>query len=208
MSDPTEKKPEVKPIIVDDPIPEVPITAAEVENKALRDSQFANFKAARGGQATAVLPFGVRIDASKHVKARYDPTNMADIFSNAESLIKDEFKRAHPGWHYAWPLATGTKTQAYIRANWFKPVPWNMIDTESRPALVMPDPTNERTVLGQHVLVAVPPEIWDREYGTPVDEAIGRTAMNRQRQEAELEAAFGKHGYKGEYSVTDVRQER
>lgn len=192
--------------------PETPVVppqnAAEAEYRAITENQNLTFRAARSGMPTAVLPGGRRIDASPHIKARYRMRDMTQVFGAEEKIVSEDFKRRHPGYKYAWPILKGARTQAYIRAQYYKPVPFkDGIDHTLGLAMVMESPEGH-AVWGQQVLVAVRPDIWHEEYDMPVSEAIGRTAMNRQSIEKELQAEFGKHGFKAEVQEGEHKQER
>jgi hypothetical protein len=182
---------------VSDPVQNL---AAETENRAIAEAQAATFNAARKGHPVAVLPGGRRVDASPFVNARYNLNDSSTLLGAPETIVGEDFKREHPGWHYAWPVRMSNVTASYLRAQWYKPVPFDAIDKNNPLAQIaeLPTPAGNQTVWMQHLLVAIPPEAWHQLVDNNVEHAIARTAMNRQDIEEQINSQFGKGGYKGQ----------
>jgi hypothetical protein len=96
---------------------------------------------------------------------------------------------------------------AYINAGRYKAVPYSAIDKENPYAMVSQSPTGD-TVWGQHILVAISPAVYNEEKVQPEEYAKARAAQNRASIEGEINRAFGRGGYKGQYGIEDVRKER
>lgn len=208
MADPVKKS---KVEAVESIVPELPqappMTAQEAEVRAVTQNQAHNFKAARTGVPTAVLPFGARIDATPYVKNRYRNRRMSDVLANPEMILTEEWKRDHQGWKYEWPVKGKLDTTAYVNSHRFTLVPFEAIDKSSPYAMVMASPEGH-TVWMQHILVACSPEVHYEEKQVPVEEYLGRMSMNRKVVESDLNKNFGAHGYRASYDVTDKREER
>lgn len=184
---------------------------AATENAAIAANQLETFKAARANKPVAILPGGRRVDASPFIGARYNLNSQSGLLGNPESIIKDSYKRERPGWHYAWPVRVSNETASYLRARVYEPVPFDAIDDKNPMAMIadLPTPAGNHVVWMQHILVAISPANWNLLYQNNVDFAISRTATNRQAVEAEINAQFGKGGFRGEVEAfTDQRSSK
>lgn len=207
MADPTPKKSPKEAVVLPETPAPPPMSAQESEVRMLAANQAQAFKAAKTGAPTAVLPFGQRIDATRHVQTRYRNGRMA-FLADPESVLTEEWKREHRGWKYEWPVKGKLDTNAYLNAQRYTAVPYSAVDKTNHNAMLLESPEGLATWM-QHVLVAVSPQVWYEEKQAPVDEYVGRMSMSRRVVEQELNESFAKHGYRAEVeSGTDQRQER
>jgi hypothetical protein len=217
MGDPIEKK---EPVVeehveakVEHKAPDVPkdeplgVTPASSLAEVAGHNAMVKLKAKKQGTPTAIVPGGIMIDAVPFVKARSSPYDVRNMLGNGEAIVSEKFKREHPGWQYEWPIFKSEATSAFIRSGRYKKVPFDAIDHRNPNAMVMEGPTGE-AVWKQHVLVAVSPQVYYEDHTLAEHESIRQTAMNRAAMENELTQAFGRFGFKGEATITDVRQER
>lgn len=185
--------------------------AAAAENAAVAEAQTATFRAARKNDAVAILPGGRRVTPTRHISAAYEMQDEVCLLCAPETIISEEYRREHPGWHYAWPVRVSNKTASYLRARWYHAVPFDAIDKENPIAVVadLPTPAGTHVVWMQHILVAIPPEVWDKLVTRQVDFAVERTAVNREALEAKMDAEFSRGGYKAQVDAfTDRRSSR
>jgi hypothetical protein len=182
--------------------------AGASEVQALEEVRSYEFRGAKKGESTAILPMGKRISTAPFIKARYNMKNAAaQLLGSADKIVKEAFRRDHRGYKYAWPVATASETQAYIRKGVYVKVPWESLNDDDTVAAVNRTPEGD-IMWGQHLLVAIPPLWWDRLYLEPEAESIEKTAQNRAMVEAELNERFGAGGYAGEVEAfSDQRNE-
>lgn len=183
-----------------------PAFVPKTEAQAIAENQAIEFRAARTGKPTVVLPGGARVDATPFIQTRYTMNDSTQMFGSPESIVGEDFRREHQGWKYMWPKADALETQAYIRGGHYKPVPFEAIDKNNINALVFKDPATESARWMQHVLVAVPPNVWHMKVTRAEEVGIANAAMNRQMVETMIQNEL--QGFKGEFSVTDRRQEK
>lgn len=188
--------------------PPIPATVAEAETQAIQARQSFEFKRARTGQSTAILPGGRRIAAPPFLKARYNmKTAAADLLGAADKVVKESFKREHPGYQYAWPIANANQTQAFIRSGVYEKVPFDALDPTNPLAAVSKTPEGD-TMWMQHLLVAISPYWWSELVEASEIESIARASANRKQVEDSLNEQFGSGGFAAEVEDgADAREE-
>ncbi len=186
-----------------------PANEGEAETRALDEKRSFEMRRARTGEATSILPMGVRVAAPPFIKGRYNVKNAsASLLGSAEEVVKESWRSNHRGWHYAWPLASANQTHAYIRSGVYVPVPFAELDATNPLAAVSTSPTGD-TLWMQHILVCISPQWWSELVEAPEVESMQRAAINRATVEAELNEQFGAAGFRGEVDAfTDKRSER
>lgn len=143
---------------------------------------------APGGMLQPVQPF---------TATRYNLNADGDVLGNPESMLKQEWKDAHFGWHYAWPIRQSNSTSAYIRAQWYIPIPFDAIDGLNPMAAVaeVSTPAGKFVIWKQHLLVGIPPEPWRQLVEgferLGIDRAMSRSSAASQ----EIDSEFGRGGF-------------
>lgn len=183
-------------------------TGAEIENQALADNRTLAVKPRKGG--VAVLPGGVRREAKPYTPVTYDMQADARVLGEPESMLTDDWKREHIGWHYTWPIRTSNSTAAMLRAQWYVAVPFDALD-EANPMAAIADivtPSGRYIVWKSHILCAIPPEVWGNLVDKYEDFAVSRTVHFPEQFTDMMDRAYASKGFKSEFHKTDKRASR
>lgn len=184
-------------------MPQIPEDAGAMENQAVAQMQ-ANLRRARKGEATVIIPGGQRRAAAPLMNARYTLNQHTKFLSEPESILTDEWLARHRGWKYEWPIGESNETKAYLRAEWFKPVPPEALRKDAAHALVGDALTPQGNAICwmRHILVAVPQEVWRRRHVEPAEYALARTASRPEDDAAVLDEQFADHGFRAEVETS------
>lgn len=206
MADPVKQENKTKAVDIPQ-IPQVPSPAAS-EAEIASYNQYIRVTASKSGAPTAVIPGGVKIDATRFVGTRINPREAYIMLGDVDGkFVTEQWRSEHSGWKYMWPVQKSEETQAYIRTGRYVEVPFDAIDKTNSDVRAMRGVTGE-AIWKQHVCVCVSPQVWFEDVTSAEHESIRRTALNRAAMENELTQAFGTSGFRGQVEITDVRKER